>query len=537
MNNINIKDFIQNAINRFPNSAAEEYILTRGISKELAHKYGLGSTTVALENVAETAEALLIPTSDTSYISRRITGESDNSNRYANSPGQSCMFNESVLYSTTSPVFVTEGAIDALSIIECGFYAISLNSTSGVGRLLSSLEKEQPSSSIIVALDQDDAGEKASAVLEAGLKKLKTPFYTLPDWNGCKDANELLIKDKATLKKVLTEAVNQANKISPLIDVKDQDFLEMIDMNRMDNCISDMLITIEENANRPRISTGIQKLDIALEGGLLPGLHLVAAMSSLGKTTLVLQMVANMAHQGHDVIFFSLEMSRLDLFAKNISRHRFELDMNYRNTKALSTAAIVSGEIHKSNRSAVKDHFQKAVDKYKEYADKLTVIEGACNIGAVQIKEIVDNFIRLKGRIPIIVIDYAQLMHPVDVKMSDKQNMDYAIKCLKQLTAQGVAVIAISSLNRQSYDAPVTLSSLKETGSLEYSAETVLALDFEAMYDAIRAGNPKTFNLNAEKEKEARNVLLTVLKRRNGPMGMQIPLVFYPKFNYFAEKN
>ena len=131
----------------------------------------------------------------------------------------------------------------------------------------------------------------------------------------------------------------------------------------------------------------------ALEGGLLPGLHLVAAMSSLGKTTLVLQMVANMAYQGHDVIFFSLEMSRLDLFAKNISRHGFELDMNYRNTKALSTAAIVSGEIHKSNRPAVKDHFQKAVDKYKEYADKLTVIEGACNIGAVQIKEIVDNFL------------------------------------------------------------------------------------------------------------------------------------------------
>ena len=100
-----------------------------------------------------------------------------------------------------------------------------------------------------------------------------------------------------------------------------------------------------------------------------------------------------------------------------------------------------------------------------------------------------------------------------------------------------MAIIAISSLNRQSYDTPVSLSSLKETGSLEYSAETVLALDFEAMYDAIRSGNPKSFDLNAEKEKEARNVLLTMLKCRNGPMGMQIPLVFYPKFNYFAEKN
>ena len=181
MNNINIKKCIQNAINRFPNSAAEEYILARGISKESAYKYGLGSTTVALENGAGTAEALLIPTSDTSYITRRITVESDSSNRYANSPGQSYLFNESVLHSTTSPVFVAEGAIDALSIIECGFHAVSLNSTSGVGRLLFLLEKEQPPCNIIIALDQDDAGRKAAAVLAAGLQRIEIPFYTLPN--------------------------------------------------------------------------------------------------------------------------------------------------------------------------------------------------------------------------------------------------------------------------------------------------------------------------------------------------------------------
>lgn len=93
-----------------------------------------------------------------------------------------------------------------------------------------------------------------------------------------------------------------------------------------------------------------------------------------------------------------------------------------------------------------------------------------------------------------------------------------------------------SSDLRQSYDSPVTLSSLKETGSLEYSAETVLSLDFEAMYNAHRSGNPKSFDLDTEKKKEVRNVLLTVLKCRNGPMGMQIPMVFYPKYNYFSEK-
>ena len=536
IDNNTIEEYIQNAIERFPNSAAEEYILARGISKELTRKFRLGGVSLSPFINQDITDALLIPTSDTSYVARWLDVENEGSNRYMNSPGECHIFNEAVLYSATSPVFITEGAIDALSIMECGGEAIALNSTSLIGKLVAIFKTKPPNNTIIVALDQDKAGIKAADDLSGYLKKMGIQFYTITDWKGCKDANELLIKDKVALISLISDAIKQAQQTVPAMDPKEQELYDMLQKNRMDNCVADMLGVIAENANRPRISTGLQQLDKALEGGLLPGLHLVAAMSSLGKTTLVLQMIANMAKQGQNVILFSLEMSRLDLFAKNISRHMFELDMNYRKTTALSTSSILNGELYRVSDKEVKVQFQNAVEEYNKYAEHLTVIEGACDIGAVQIKEIVDGYIRVMGKKPVVVIDYAQLMYPADIKMSDKQNMDYAIKCLKKLAAQGVAIIAISSLNRQSYDSPVTLSSLKETGSLEYSAETVLALDFEAMYDALRSGNPKSFDLNAEKEKEVRSVLLTVLKCRNGPMGMQIPLAFYPKYNYFAEK-
>ena len=119
--------------------------------------------------------------------------------------------------------------------------------------------------------------------------------------------------------------------------------------------------------------------------------------------------------------------------------------------------------------------------------------------------------------------------------MTDKQNMDTSITELKRLTAQGCPVIAISSLNRASYDSPVTMASLKESGNIEYSAETILALDLQAMYDAQRQ-NAKGFDLNSEKQKPARAVLLTVLKNRNGRVGDQISMLFYPKYNYFSKQ-
>ena len=536
-NQNDIEDYIKSAINNFPNSTAEEYILSRGISKETAYQYRLGSVRLLPFSSANASDGLLIPTSDTSYVLRYLNVDKESAYRYINSPGECHLFNESVLYTEDSPIFVTEGAIDALSIIESGGTALAINSATQIGRLVSVLENRPTKNTLIIALDQDDSGRKAADTLSAHLHRLGIAFYHHQDWKGCKDANELLQKDKSALQQLIISTIKLANSIEPQLVQKDKELYDMLQGNRMDNCIAGLLDNIKENANRPCIATGIPLLDKALEGGLLPGLHLVAAMSSLGKTTLVLQMVANMALHGNDVIFFSLEMSRLDLFAKNISRHMFELDMNYRKTKALSTAGIINGEIHKSGNKLIYEHFFKAVNEYKKYADKITVIEGAIDIGATHVKDIVEGYIRITGTKPVVVIDYAQLLHPVDSRMSEKQNLDYAIKCLKKLTSQGVAIIAISSLNRQSYDSPVSLSSLKETGSLEYSAETVLSLDFEAMYSAYRSGNPKSFDLDAEKKKEVRNVLLTVLKCRNGPMGMQIPMAFYPKYNYFSEKN
>ena len=65
--------------------------------------------------------------------------------------------------------------------------------------------------------------------------------------------------------------------------------------------------------------TGFEKLD-EKAGGLYAGLYVLAALSSLGKTTFALQIADQLAEQGADVLFFSLEQSTLEMVTKSIAR-------------------------------------------------------------------------------------------------------------------------------------------------------------------------------------------------------------------------
>ena len=59
------------------------------------------------------------------------------------------------------------------------------------------------------------------------------------------------------------------------------------------------------------MSTGIAGLDKALDGGLHAGLTVLGAVSSMGKTSLMLQMADTLAAAGRNVLFITIEMSRM----------------------------------------------------------------------------------------------------------------------------------------------------------------------------------------------------------------------------------
>lgn len=100
------------------------------------------------------------------------------------------------------------------------------------------------------------------------------------------------------------------------------------------------------------ISTGFSDLDLQT-GGIYPGLYVLAAVSSLGKTTLALQLAEQIAAAGRDVVFFSLEQSRFEMVSKGISRRTA---MNNMRT-AVTSLAIRKGYL--------PPQVQEAAEAYK----------------------------------------------------------------------------------------------------------------------------------------------------------------------------
>ena len=56
-------------------------------------------------------------------------------------------------------------------------------------------------------------------------------------------------------------------------------------------------------------------------GGIYSGLYIIAANTSIGKTTFTLQLADGIAASGTNVLYFSLEQSRLELVSKSLARY------------------------------------------------------------------------------------------------------------------------------------------------------------------------------------------------------------------------
>lgn len=295
----------------------------------------------------------------------------------------------------------------------------------------------------------------------------------------------------------------------------------------------DFVNGIQENANTPPTSTGFPIFDEVLSGGMREGLSVVGAISSLGKTTLVQHMADNMARNSNDVLFISLEMARSELMSKSISRETY-LDVienggNIRNAK--TSIDITDGSKHDNFNYDEKKLIDTAIARYSEYANNIYIVEAFGQIGHEDVRFLVDMHTKKTGRVPIVVIDYLQIMKPSDPRQTDKTNTDVAVNSLKRLSRDyKTPVIAISSLNRESYNRPMSLSAFKESGAIEYSSDILIGLDFTKMLD-----DPTSIDFEDEKDKMPREITLTILKNRNGRTGKRINYLYDPRFNHYEE--
>ena len=506
----------------------------RGLSMDTLMRYSVGYDPGWVSpNSKDSAEEykhdrrLIIPTGPKSYVARAIDAEAKN--RYYK-VGKQHLFNAECLSLAEAPVFVVEGEIDALSILDAGFEAVALGGKANTNLLLDAIDAAKPNVPLILAFDNESDPIKQKDVQKsvmhlAVMLEQKSVYYIIADnlFGESKDANEAYQADKAKFCGALEAAVKDAMR-PPLWDKSAVKAAETL------------VSGIRTGEYSKQISTGFMSVDNLLGGGLQPQLYILGARSSLGKTTLLLQIADNISKAGQDVIFFPLEMSPEDLALKSLSRLTYELDSTREKFYAKTTSGIRSGRwIGQPDEAVIK----QAVAAHNDQSKRVFFPA----YGTVTVNDM-EGYIKKQvafGARPVVIIDYLQLIAAPEGKKypTDKAVVDANLLALKNLIIKyRVPIICVSSLNRSSYTDAVDMSSFKESGGIEYTADILIGLNYAGL-KGIK--DPKEFQERLRDIKADANqggwidVEFELIKSRLAPLDA-CTLKFCPRFNVFSEE-
>ena len=464
----------------------DPYFTGRGLSDETVRRFGL---------VVENGYAVLpvFVNGVCRSVCRRAIDQHVEP-RYQNSRGAMQLWNSAAMERAAGEaLFVAEGIFDALSLEEFGFPAVALCGAANTGKLVQKIDEYVPVAwpeKMILAGDSDAAGQGMNEKLREQLtaRGIACAVLALPE--GCKDVNEALVQNRDALQAACEAAIAPQG-------VQQQPTLE-----------DEFLAYLGRRGGAAVMSTGIAGLDKALDGGLHAGLTVLGAVSSMGKTSLMLQMADTLAAAGRNVLFITIEMSRMELIAKSAVRGTKE-----------RARPLLDGKLPEEKvRGLISAYRQKT-------GGRVELWEPDAPLTPAFLDEKVSAFCE-QHESPVLFLDYLQLVAPARTGMTEKQTADAAVAILKQLARQyDMPVVAASSLNREAYrpgSAEPGLSAFKESGSVEYSADLLLVLKYRTDADKEIKTGP-------------RHLVLTILKNRFGATGESIPLDYEPEKELFRD--
>lgn len=521
---------IRLAADRLPGSPGEQYLSGRGFTQETMKRFMLGYD--------PDKRAITIPYNKAgSYYSARALDPAAQLKHWKPAGIPSILFNAEALQGS-DPVFVVESPLCAISIMQEGGSAVALAGATNLQLLLRELSEVPSPPVLLISLDNDEAGQKAKDQLTEKLTAAGIGFLVCNVSGACKDPNEQLQKDPASLRACIAAGIEAAAARAEELKAKAAAaYLETSTAGTFDG----FLDYLRRNANRNPIPTGFPSLDKILNGGLVPGLYIMGAVSSLGKTALMVNFADNIAAAGTDVLYFSLEMSKYELMARSVSRLSFKMagDRKENTDDAFTTFGVLFGA---KNISGPGSLLSDAMEAYRQLvAPHIWYFEGVGSISVDEIKEKVQTHITKTGRKPVVFVDYLQIIQPPDPRATDKHNTDVIVTTLKQLSRdEDIPVFCISSLNRMNYNEPVNMAAFKESGAIEYGSDVLIGLQLYGIgYKAgekeqARKARIQEIVTKAEKD-DCISIQVRVLKNRNGRRGESGELKFTKKFNSFFE--
>lgn len=331
-----------------------------------------------------------------------------------------------------------------------------------------------------------------------------------------------IVHDHATVRglihagtEILRDAYEQSQPAEELLNSAERKILEIAEKG-----MKEETITLEdairlaygridkrhgaEGMNISGLSTGFRDLDEITAGLQDSELVIIAARPSVGKTAFSLALVRNVALAGHGVYFVSLEQSKIELAERLLCSH----------------ARVDSHRLRKGSLSV--EDIDKLVEAGGELSRAKLFIDDSPAQGMLRIAA---NARRLRHRqgIKLVVIDYLQLIEPENRRDPRQEQVAQVSRRLKFLAKElNIPVVALAQVNRSSEDRQdhrPRLADLRESGSIEQDADTVLLLHRPDRY---------------EPGQHEGIIEVIVGKQRNGPTG-EVTLAYLKQFMRYED--
>ena len=283
------------------------------------------------------------------------------------------------------------------------------------------------------------------------------------------------IKTESDALEVIDYVTAELLRISEHRDVNLQKAGEMLlrTMERLEKINTD-------GGNTLGIMSGYSDLD-DMTGGFRPGeLIILAARTSIGKTTLALNMAERIAMKNRGVAFFSAEMSEAEIMDRLIA-----------SAGNLEHARLRHGNFTASTFAGI----HAAADKI--YGTNFW-IDTTPNIKFFDLRN-KSRLLRNRG-VEIIFIDYLTLIRHGDHKTPRWERVGELSMELKGLARElEVPVFVLSQLNRQAEGQKPTLAELRQSGEIEENADMIMLMN---------------------RDRDSGETTLEVAKHRGGPTGI-----------------
>lgn len=214
------------------------------------------------------------------------------------------------------------------------------------------------------------------------------------------------------------------------------------------------------------ISTGFSELDAVLGGLNKSDLILIGARPGMGKTSFALSLARNVAINGHKVLFFSMEMTKEQLAQR-----------------VISTETRISSEKLRDGRISTEEWLllAKAASRLN---DCLLYFDDNSNITVADMKATA----RRLREVRCVFVDYLGLVRPGSRRENRVQEVSEITRNLKLMAKElNIPVVCCAQLSRGTEGRSLKshrpqLSDLRESGSIEQDADSVLMLYRENYY-------------------------------------------------------